>query len=158
MKTFSRHRFLSAVFFAVLALVLTSPLAAETHKMKYSADVPKHPLLHQIWSKLRLGTLRFYDGAPDAKTAEIVYDNLDFMRGVEAFLDGVPAASIYGIAQGYREAGMGPQSIGIFEDLMDARSIFLTANSTTVYCKQGFRFRGRAYCDRDAGWHAGADG
>ena len=28
---------------------------------------------------------------------------------------------------------MGPQSVGIFENLMDARSLFLTANTTTVY-------------------------
>ena len=54
------------------------------------------------------GASRFSDGAPDYKTVELVYDNLDFMRGVEAFLDGIPAASIYGICQGYRAAGMGP--------------------------------------------------
>ena len=80
------------------------------------------------------------------------------MRGVEAFLDGVPAASIYGLSQGYREAGMGPQSIGIFEDLMDARSVFLTANSTTVYVTKVFDLENGPHCDRDATGHAGADG
>ena len=34
----------------------------------------------------RLGTLRFFDGFPDEATVQKVYDNLDFQRGVEAFL------------------------------------------------------------------------
>ena len=33
----------------------------------------------------RLGTLRFFDGLPDEATVEMVYDNLDFQRGVQAF-------------------------------------------------------------------------
>ena len=115
--------------------IATAPVAAE--EPTYKADVPSS-ILTPDEVETRLGALRFFDGAPDARTVELVYDNLDFMRGVEAFLDGVPAASIYGLAQGYREAGMGPQSIGIFEDLMDARSIFLTANSTTVYVTKVF--------------------
>ena len=40
----------------------------------------------------RIGTLNFKDGLPDAETIKKVYDNLDFARGVEAFLLGVPAA------------------------------------------------------------------
>jgi hypothetical protein len=34
----------------------------------------------------RLGTLRFFDGFPDKATADKVYDNLDFQRGVQTFL------------------------------------------------------------------------
>ena len=129
---------LSGVPAMALAIALASSLAfafpvyAQTAP-KFAADVPNSIKTPDTVKTKRLGTLKFFDGAPDAKTVELVYDNLDFMRGVEAFLDGVPAASIYGICRGYKEAGMGPQSVGIFEDLMDARSVFLTANSTTVY-------------------------
>ena len=35
----------------------------------------------------RLGTLAFFDGYPSAETVDVVYDNLDFQRGVRAFLD-----------------------------------------------------------------------
>ena len=66
-----------------------------------------------------------------------VYDNLDFQRGVEAFLSGIPAASLYAACEGLSEAGVKRNSgIGIFQDLMDARSLFLTAKSTTVYVLQ----------------------
>ena len=33
----------------------------------------------------RLGTLEFDDGAPSDATAALLYDNLDFMHGVQAF-------------------------------------------------------------------------
>jgi hypothetical protein len=45
----------------------------------------------------RLGTLEFFDGIPTKETAALVYDNLDFLRGVEAFLNGIPAASVEGL-------------------------------------------------------------
>jgi hypothetical protein len=38
----------------------------------------------------RLGTLEFDDGAPSAETAALVYDNLDFQNGVQAFLGAIP--------------------------------------------------------------------
>jgi hypothetical protein len=71
---------------------------------------------------------------PDEATARKVYDNLDFMRGVESFLNGMPAASVNAALEGFRSAGLQPGDLGMFEQLMDARSLFLTPNSTTVYC------------------------
>ena len=41
----------------------------------------------------RLGPLTFFGAKPNAGTVEAVYDNLDFQRGVRAFLDGLPIAS-----------------------------------------------------------------
>ena len=35
----------------------------------------------------RIGTLEFFDGIPTKKTAALCYDNLDFLRGVETFLN-----------------------------------------------------------------------
>ncbi len=42
----------------------------------------------------RVGTLDFFDGIPSKETAALVYDNLDYIRGVETFLNGMPAASL----------------------------------------------------------------
>jgi len=36
-----------------------------------------------------IGELKFLDGAPLPETAELVYENLDRMRGVDVFLKGV---------------------------------------------------------------------
>ena len=51
----------------------------------------------------RIGTLEFFDGMPNTYTVEKVYDNLDLMRGVEAFLNGVPAASLEAVRAGFVE-------------------------------------------------------
>jgi len=61
-------------------------------------------------------------------------DQLDFSRGIEAFLTGMSATSVYALCNGFEQAGIKlNQGIGITADLMDARSLFLTANTTTVY-------------------------
>ncbi|WP_433989830.1 hypothetical protein SuNHUV7_06960 (plasmid) [Pseudoseohaeicola sp. NH-UV-7] len=117
----------------LLASTLSAPIVtAQSSDPAFKADVPES-ILTPDEVETRLGTLRFKDGAPDAETVKLAYDNLDFMRGVTAFLDAMPAASIHSICRGYEDVGMGPQSVGIFENLMDARSVFLTPNSTTVY-------------------------
>ena len=54
----------------------------------------------------RIGTLKFFDGLPDPETVQKVYDNLDFARGVEAFLTGIPAASLYAACEGLSQAGV----------------------------------------------------
>ncbi|KPK55329.1 MAG: hypothetical protein AMS22_04680, partial [Thiotrichales bacterium SG8_50] len=104
---------------------------------KYKADVPSS-ILTPNEVKTRLGTLRFKDGAPDAETVKLAYDNLDFMRGVQAFLDGIPAASVYAMCKGFEGAGVDSQAYGIWEALMDARSLLLTPNSSTIYVTHCF--------------------
>ena len=54
----------------------------------------------------RLGTLEFADGAPSAATAELLYDHLDFLRGVEAFINAYPAASVAAIRKGFLSIGV----------------------------------------------------
>ena len=99
----------------------------------YSADVPaKITTPNSV--DTRIGTLRFLDGAPDADTAKAVYDNLDFMRGVQAFLTGISATSIRAACNGIASIGIeANKGIGITEYLIDARALFLTPNTTTVY-------------------------
>lgn len=119
--------FLSCVFFSVA-------LVQGGQEPKYKADVPKTIMTPESVQTELLGTLRFFDGMPDEDTVRRTYNFLDVSRASDAFLNGIPAASIYALLEGFREAGMKRGDLGIFEDLMDARSLFLTANSTTVYC------------------------
>ena len=100
---------------------------------KYSADVPESIKTPDTAKTESLGTLNFFDGMPDKATVKKVYDHLDLYRGVDAFLNGIPAASIYAMREGLKTVGVQPHDIGIFENLMDARQLFLSANSTTIY-------------------------
>ena len=73
----------------------------------------------------RLGTLTFSDGFPDDATVQKVHDNLDFQRGVQAFLSSLPAASLYGLRTGIRTFGPDNQTALITESLFDSRAAHL---------------------------------
>jgi hypothetical protein len=81
----------------------------------------------------RLGTLEFVDGVPSGAAVEEVYDHLDFLHGLNVYLDGFGGASTYAIRQGFHDAGADDNAIIIFSELMGSESVFLTANADTVY-------------------------
>ena len=117
------------------ARILFGMLACATgaSAQTYSADVPDSLLTPDVVETAQLGTLRFSGGLPDDETVRKVYDNIDFARGIEAFLSGMPAASLNAMCTGFEAAGVPAHTVGISEELLDARSLWLTANSTTVY-------------------------
>jgi len=81
----------------------------------------------------RIGTLEYKDGAPTAATAEKVLDSLDYVRGVDAFMNSFSGASAYAIRKGFHSIGAEDNTVVIFSELMDSSSLFLTANADTVY-------------------------
>jgi len=82
----------------------------------------------------RIGTLDFFDGLPSEETVRLAYDNLDFMRAVEVFLNFIPATSIEAIRVGMQDLGAtSSNQCAIFDTLMDSESLFLTGNTDTVY-------------------------
>ena len=125
----------------VLALVFATGCATTTGTApapKYKAAVPDSIRTPNTVETRTLGTLRFFDGMPSAETVSKTYDYLDVARAAEAFLAGVPAASAYSVMEGFKEAGMQPGDLGIAEELLDARSLFLTPNTSTVYAMLEF--------------------
>lgn len=81
----------------------------------------------------RIGTLEFKDGIPSPETAEKVYDNLDFTYAFRAFTDTFQGVSVEAVRQGFESVGIKDNELLIFSKLMDASSLFLTANADTVY-------------------------
>ncbi len=81
-----------------------------------------------------IGTLNFFDGVPTKETAETTQAFLDKARGVDAFLKGIPGASLQELRRG--PAVLGVNEVGkvaIFDELMDSKALFLTANTSTLY-------------------------
>ena len=114
-----------------LALCITSTWAQNTPGYN-------HPIPPEIMTpdsvETRIGTLKFFDGLPDKETTQKAYDNLDFMRGVEAFLNFIPAASIEALRRGTVELGATKSNqIILMEQLLDSTPLFLTGNTDTVY-------------------------
>ena len=114
-------------------LVSAATAVAEPPEMKMTTEIPANILTPQS-VETRIGTLNFFDGFPDDATTEKVYEHLDFMRGVEAFLTAIPGASVEAIRRGMASQGVKDhRTVLIFEELMDSRSLFLTPNTETVY-------------------------
>ena len=126
-------RFARYAAVAVGVAVSAAAVSKERPDPTYKADVPAE-ITTPDTVETAIGTLRFTDGAPDAHTVQLAYDHLDRSRAMEAFLAGMPAASVHAACEGIRSIGVEPNAaIGLTEDLMDARSLFLTPNTTTVY-------------------------
>src|ERR1700733_1260849 len=111
----------------------TNTVQAQTaKKFKMTTNIPAS-ITTPDTVQTRLGTLKFFDGFPDDKTTQLVYDNLDFMRGVQTFLRGVPGASIQAFVPAAKQFGGVDGNVMIFEQLMDSKALWLTPNNTSVY-------------------------
>ena len=85
-----------------------------------------------MW-RSRLGTLNFTDGVPDAATAQKLFDELDYVHAVTAFINGYAAVNQLALLKGFRAAGVNDNEVLVTSGLMDAKCLFLTANADTYY-------------------------
>ncbi|MET0830634.1 MAG: DUF1254 domain-containing protein [Microbacterium sp.] len=101
------------------------------------ADVSKTPVPPEITTRSKveagIGTLEFTDGYPKGETAEKLRDHLDYLHGVETFMNTISGVSVFAIRKGFQDAGIAEGDVIIFSGLMDSRSLFLTPNADTVY-------------------------
>ncbi|MZF85265.1 DUF1254 domain-containing protein [Streptomyces sp. SID5643] len=80
-----------------------------------------------------LGTLEFPLGVPTEETANRVYDHLDRVRAVSAFLDAYSGVSVWAARRGFLEAGIQDHDVLLFSEFMDSKTLVLTGNADTVY-------------------------
>lgn len=116
-----------AVLATFIALALPAIAATQT-----ATEIPRG-ITTPDRIETRIGTLEFKDGAPSVKTTQDVYDTLAFTRGIDAFMNSFSGASAYAIREGFHSIGAEDNSVVIFSELMDAQSLFLTANADTIY-------------------------
>ncbi|MBE2260731.1 MAG: DUF1254 domain-containing protein, partial [Rhodobacteraceae bacterium] len=113
-----------------LAQALTG--APADPQLKFSTPIPPG-VASPDKLETRLGTLNFFDGFPDKASAEKLFDNLDFQRAVQAYLLALPAVNQ--AANRAAIASLGPvnKTVPIWEQLVDPRTVELTANDNTPY-------------------------
>ena len=112
-----------------LGLALAYSFAAEApHEV-----TPSH-FIETETVETRYGSYEFERGFPTTETASALFDFRTFYRAVEVINQNVFGASYARMRDSFAEVGAGkPNQVLVFEDLMDAHSEFLTANSQTVY-------------------------
>jgi hypothetical protein len=83
-----------------------------------------------------------FDGVPTPDSTARLYDALDFMRGVEVFLNTVPGASLVAMRRGFRSVGLRrPTQLGYTDPRANSGSYFLTPNTETTYGTLFFNLR-----------------
>ncbi|MCA2201997.1 DUF1254 domain-containing protein [Streptomyces sp. SMS_SU21] len=79
------------------------------------------------------GTLDFFDGLPLPEAVTRSYDTLDLLRGIEAFLNCVPGASMVALRRGLRSIGVDSRTIGFTAPRCTSAPVLLTGNTETAY-------------------------
>ena len=121
--------FVTAILFSIAA-----PDSVMASEPKYKANVPESIMTPDRVQTRYIGELEFVDGFPTDETVTKSYDFLDTSRAVELFLDAIPVTSMYAMLNGHVEIGVRPNhGVGITETLMNARSLWLTPQTTTPY-------------------------
>jgi hypothetical protein len=112
--------------------VLTQPLSgpAADPQFKFSTAMPSG-VASPDRVETRLGTLNFFDGFPDKASAATLLDNLDFQRAVQAYLLALPAVNQAGDREAILTQGPANGTVPIWEQLVDSRTIELTASRWT---------------------------
>ena len=127
-------KFLILCLFLVQLPIQAQELTGPTANPDYKYSTPLAPGVNSPSEvETRLGTLKFFDGFPDKTTAEKLLDNLDFQRAVQAYLMALPAVSQVADRNACLTLGPANQTIPIWEQLVDSRTIGLTFNDNTVY-------------------------
>ena len=84
--------------------------------------------------KTRVGDFEFKGGYPAGDTAERLLDLRKLNQATEVYLTQLMAVSEIGLREGLRAFGATkPNQVVIWENLMDAKTVLLTANTETVY-------------------------
>ena len=124
---------IGAVACSIAVTLLTGCATAESAKQyKYSTPIASGVAVpDKIESSL--GTLRLNYGFPEDATVEKIYDNLDRSRALQAYLLAIPIVNQAGMRDSERKFGPDNQTDVIWEDLVDPRTVELTANDNTVY-------------------------
>ncbi|HVT89167.1 MAG TPA: DUF1254 domain-containing protein [Tepidisphaeraceae bacterium] len=127
---------------AVLALAMclvamtgcSSAMLLSDSEKSSPSTVDHHGWLGTETIRTRFGDFDFKGGYPTPQSAEALLDQLKFNRAVEVYLTQLPAVSIIESRRGFANFGAKTSNqVIIFEQLLDAQTLLLTANTETVY-------------------------
>ena len=126
--TARRARLLCAT--AAVVLIGLGTASAQTYKMT-TPFAPGVAVPDKIESSI--GTLNLNYGYPSADTVDKIYDNLDRSRALQAYLLAIPIVNQAGMRDSMRKFGPDNQTDVIWENLVDPKTVELTANDNTIY-------------------------
>jgi hypothetical protein len=121
-------KMLTMVLAAVIAAGMLTTGSAQEKRTKIPSSITTPDRVES-----KIGTLQFKDGYPIGDTAAKIRDELDYLHGVEAFMNSIQGVSLYALREGFADVGVKDGEFIITSEMMDGKSLFLTANADTVY-------------------------
>ena len=124
----------------LLTAIMAAPVLADTGTDMFQSTDKKQtakyfkPAPDEI--ETSFGTLEFEGGAfPTEASVQKIYDELDLQRATQAYMDFMPALSLYGIVKSQvRDFGFKTSSdFAVMADFMQPSENYLTGNDVTVY-------------------------
>jgi len=115
---------------AAVAAIIAVTASAQSYRMT-TPIAPGVAVPDKVESSI--GTLDLSYGYPDDATVQKVYDNLDRSRALQAYLMAIPVVNQAGMRESLRKIGPVNQTNAIWENLVDSRTMELTANDNTIY-------------------------
>ncbi|MFO1398112.1 MAG: DUF1254 domain-containing protein [Burkholderiales bacterium] len=138
MKRPPLHRFLAPSLITVAMLMaaqaIAQPLSGPPANAQFKYSTPLPPgIAAPAQVETRFGSLKFDGGVPDQVSTEKIFDNLDYQRAVQAYLLGLPPVNQLANRTAMLSVGPVNRTVPIWEQMVDSRTIELTANDNTPY-------------------------
>ena len=109
-------------------------MKAQTGKNESTANSDSHGWISTETVRTRFGDFEFKNGYPTPEAADALLEQLRFNRALDVYPTQIPRVSVFAEHRGLAEFGaQRSNQIIIWETLMDAETILLTANTETVY-------------------------
>ena len=118
------------IVFSLFVAASSLPAGAETFKM--TTEIAPG-VITPYRMETSIGPLTLTDGFPTAETTAKIWDNLDRSRALQAYLLAIPIVNQAGMRDSLRKFGPVNQTNVIWENLVDPRTVELTANDNTIY-------------------------
>ncbi|MEH6872794.1 MAG: LysM peptidoglycan-binding domain-containing protein, partial [Candidatus Competibacter sp.] len=115
-------------------LVVATGTPGSTAAIQYKMTTPIAPgVATPDTLETSIGTLHLRDGVPKPDTIEKIYDNLDRSRALQSYLLAIPMVNQASMRDSLRQFGPDNQTDVIWEQLVDSKTVELTANDNTIY-------------------------
>jgi hypothetical protein len=130
-----------SIYAALAALIMIASCAGTAQQVTGAPAAPEYrystPIPPGVATpnkvETSIGTLNLSDGYPEDDTVQKVYANLDRSRALQAYLLAIPIVNQAGMRASLRGFGPDNQTNVIWENLVDSKTVELTANDNTVY-------------------------
>jgi hypothetical protein len=117
-----------------MTLLLAATMVATAFAQTYKMTTPIAPgIATPNTVESSIGTLKLSDGYPAPDTVQTIYDNLDRSRALQAYLLGIPMVNQASMRASLRMFGADNQTDVVWENLVDSKTVELTANDNTIY-------------------------